>query len=167
MVWYNIVLNGSLTAGSRGIVNSLNSLSVEPRLTSGCVVFSSRLRMASVAHAFFITWTHTEVRRERGREREIEREGERGRQEEDEGREGDRGNGGEEKRNKSWRCLSFEEWKTVAHNISGGKNLLGEKYFFEPAVPDNRSLRRLLSTPLVQEDQTMDWSTQDGERHFD
>ena len=86
--------------------------------------------------------------------------GDRERAREDEGREGDRGNGGEEKRNKSWRCLSFEEWKTAAHNVSGGKNLLGEKYFFKPAVPDNRSLRRLLSTPLVQEDQTMDWSTQ-------
>ena len=82
MMWYTIVLNGSLTAGSRGIVNSLNSLSVEPRLTSGCVVFSSRLRMASVAHAFFITWT------QRSKEGEREGEGERER-----GRVGDRQRG--------------------------------------------------------------------------
>ena len=37
-------------------MNSLKSARVEPRVTSEWVVFSSRFRIASVAHAFLITW---------------------------------------------------------------------------------------------------------------
>ena len=46
-----------LTAGSKGPLNSLNSVSTEPRSMSECDTFSSTLMMAWVAHALLITWT--------------------------------------------------------------------------------------------------------------
>ena len=118
------------------MAKSLNSVKTGPKSISECFVFSNTLKIAWVAQALWITWRE-----------------------------------------------KYVDWTTKLHNtcpialfpdpvsfiacvgcresLEYGylSNLFGKEYFFQSAVLDNRPLRLVLCTPLVQKDQSMNWST--------